>query len=266
MTDAVESFDDQSRTSRHLGVSAYSELRRDNYPRDAAAYYSERDQSGLSLTFYEGQLAAPVASQKRTMQLALKRGMDVVLAGGALLALSPLLLTVGLLVKLTSKGEVLFRQTRPGLNGVPFELLKFRTMQEDSCDLSGIKQTTTDDPRVTSIGRFLRATSIDELPQLWNIVKGEMSIIGPRPMVYGMLAVGRDYHELVPYYDYRLLMKPGLSGWAQANGLRGPTDVAATAKARIDHDCAYIQNFSIGLDVKIIIQTLLREFVSGSGL
>ncbi|WP_421760443.1 sugar transferase [Devosia sp.] len=266
MTDAVDGFDDQFRTNRHLGVSAYLTTDHEIYRRDGAGYYVERDQSGLSLTFIGGQPAAPVETRKRSTQLALKRVMDVVLAGGALVALSPLLLIVGLLIKLTSKGGVLFRQTRPGLNGEPFELLKFRTMRQDSCDLSGIKQTTAGDPRVTSVGRFLRATSIDELPQLWNIVKGDMSIIGPRPMVYGMLAVGRDYHELVPYYDYRLLMKPGLSGWAQANGLRGPTDQAASAKARIDHDCAYIQNFSVALDIKIIIQTLQREFVSGSGL
>lgn len=266
MTDAVDGFDNQSRTSRNLGVSAHLTTGYEIYKRDGASYFSEHDQSGLPVLFAGGQPVAPVASPKRTLQMTLKRLMDVVLAGGALVALSPLLLIVGLLIKLTSRGSVLFRQTRPGLNGKPFELLKFRTLRHDSCDPSGINQTTADDPRLTSLGRFLRTTSIDELPQLWNIVKGEMSIVGPRPMVYGMLAAGSDYHELVPYYDFRLLMKPGLSGWAQANGLRGPTDIAATAKARIDHDCAYIQNFSVGLDIKIIIQTLQREFVSGSGL
>jgi lipopolysaccharide/colanic/teichoic acid biosynthesis glycosyltransferase len=119
---------------------------------------------------------------------------------------------------------------------------------------------------VTPVGRFLRRTSLDELPQLVNVIVGDMSLVGPRPHVEGMLAAGVDYAELVPYYNLRHVMRPGLSGWAQANGLRGPTDSAEAARARIDHDVAYIQNFSIWLDLKIIWLTLVKEFVTGSGV
>jgi lipopolysaccharide/colanic/teichoic acid biosynthesis glycosyltransferase len=145
-------------------------------------------------------------------------------------------------------------------------MLKFRTMFVDAGDASGIVQTTANDSRVTPLGRFLRAKSIDELPQLFNVLVGDMSIVGPRPHVEGMLAGGRPYEELVPYYRLRHHMRPGLSGWAQANGLRGPTTDAAVAKARIDHDLAYIQNFSLMLDAEIIVLTIKREFFTGTGV
>jgi lipopolysaccharide/colanic/teichoic acid biosynthesis glycosyltransferase len=139
-------------------------------------------------------------------------------------------------------------------------------MRLDATDLSGVRQTAPDDDRVTPVGRFLRTTSIDELPQLWNILRGDMSVIGPRPMVKGQLAAGSSYRQVVPYYDYRHMVRPGLSGWAQANGLRGPTTDAVSARQRIDHDCAYVQNVSLALDLKIILQTIRREFLTGSGL
>ena len=118
---------------------------------------------------------------------------------------------------------------------------------------------------MTRIGRFLRNTSIDELPQLWNILCGDMAVIGPRPMVLGQRAAGADYREVVPYYDYRHRVRPGLSGWAQANGLRGSTEDLAAARRRIDHDCAYVQNFSLLLDLRIILKTIATEFLVGSG-
>jgi polysaccharide biosynthesis protein PslA len=155
---------------------------------------------------------------------------------------------------------------RPGLYGRPFEMLKFRTMYADAGDATGVKQTTANDSRVTPLGKFLRNKSIDELPQLINVLKGDMSLIGPRPHVANMLAGDVLYEELVPYYHHRYEMKPGLSGWAQANGLRGPTVDAALAKARIDHDLAYIQNFSLWLDIRIIVMTIRSEFFTGSGL
>jgi lipopolysaccharide/colanic/teichoic acid biosynthesis glycosyltransferase len=145
-------------------------------------------------------------------------------------------------------------------------MLKFRTMYDDHADPTGQAQTRPDDERITPVGRLLRRTSIDELPQLINVITGDMSLVGPRPHVAGMLAAGIDYAELVPYYNLRHTMRPGLSGWAQANGLRGPTDSAEIARARIDHDIAYIQNFSIWLDLKIIWLTLVKEFVTGSGV
>jgi lipopolysaccharide/colanic/teichoic acid biosynthesis glycosyltransferase len=229
--------------------------------------YSMTLKSGLPLSMTSGTPAAPAETKSHQLQLFLKRAIiDVPLSLMALVVLSPLLLGLALAVRLTSKGPALFRQSRVGLNGREFQMLKFRSMRTDAGDTTGLKQTVAADDRVTPIGRFLRATSLDELPQLWNILVGDMAVIGPRPMVKGQRAAGVDYLEVVPYYDYRHRVKPGLSGWAQANGLRGPTTDIVSARDRIDHDCAYVQNFSLALDIRIIIQTLAREFLTGSGI
>lgn len=198
-------------------------------------------------------------------QLAVKRAIDIALSGLALFVLAPLLLLVAVAVKATSPGPVFFVQQRPGKGGELFPMLKFRTMYNHLGDRSGLQQTVKNDQRITRIGAFLRKTSIDELPQLFNILLGHMSIIGPRPHPVKMIAGGMDYEVLVPYYRKRWAMRPGLSGWAQVNGLRGPTDQSDVAISRIQHDLAYIQNFSVLLDVKIIVATVWREFVSGSG-
>lgn len=145
-------------------------------------------------------------------------------------------------------------------------MYKFRTMYRHLGDAAGIAQAKAGDQRVTPIGRFLRKRSIDELPQLLNVLRGEMSIVGPRPHPIGMLAAGQKYNQFVPYYSFRLVMRPGLSGWAQCNGLRGPTDAPDLARARIDHDVAYVQNFTTMLDAKVILRTLLRETLSGTGV
>ena len=224
------------------------------------------EESGLPMLAQDGVPILPAMTRSRRLQLALKRwAFDLPLASMASIMLLPLLLMIALAIRFSSRGPVLFGQVRLGLNGRPFRLLKFRTMRIEECDDSGLNQTVVDDGRQTAVGRLLRATSLDELPQLWNIIVGEMSVIGPRPMVEGQQAAGRDYREVVPYYNYRLLMKPGLSGWAQANGLRGSTKEYGPAKRRIDHDCAYIQNFSLTLDIKIIGRTIVREFLTGSG-
>lgn len=225
-------------------------------------------QSGLRLTFLgDGRaFARPAAARTLQMQLALKRVMDVLVSAASLVVLAPALVLIALAIRATSPGSILFRQPREGLNGQPITVYKFRTMYIDRCDISGVAQTTSDDPRITPIGHFLRRTSLDELPQLFNVFKGDMSLIGPRPHVFGMLAGGTTYERLVPYYKARQAMKPGLSGWAQANGLRGPTDNAIRARARIDHDLAYIENFSLLLDIKIIWKTLQQEFLRGTGL
>jgi lipopolysaccharide/colanic/teichoic acid biosynthesis glycosyltransferase len=222
-------------------------------------------QSGLPFRGAVPLSTRELANSGQQRQLAMKRVVDVVLSGGALLALLPMLLIVALAIKLTSPGPVMFRQHREGLDGTHFEILKFRSMRQDMCDVSGVAQTATDDPRITLIGRFIRRTSIDELPQLINVLRGDMSLVGPRPHVENMRAGGVRYTELVPYYHLRLQMRPGLTGWAQANGYRGSTKDPVRAKRRIDHDIAYIQNFSIWLDMRIIALTLIREFVGGSG-
>lgn len=192
-----------------------------------------------------------------------KRVLDVVGATVGLVLLAPLFVLVSLAIKLTSPGPVLFRQKREGLKGEVFDALKFRSMAVTLGDASGISQTVKNDPRVTPVGRFIRRTSIDELPQLLNVLKGEMSLVGPRPHVPGMMAAGRPYRELVSYYDRRLEMLPGITGWAQVNGLRGETRNPSKARERIDHDLAYIQNFSIWLDLKILALTIAREFLTG---
>lgn len=222
-------------------------------------------ESGLALTLVHKLPVLPAASVARSINLVLKRALDIVLSGSALLAMSLVLIGTAIAVKVTSRGPTLFVQMRPGLNGVMFPMLKFRTMYADLGDASGVKQTVANDPRITSIGAFLRRTSLDELPQLINVLLGHMSLVGPRPHPANMLAAGMDYRDLVPYYEMRYAMKPGLSGWAQANGLRGPTDEAGKARARIAHDMAYVQNFSVLLDIKIIFRTIIREFVAGTG-
>lgn len=194
-----------------------------------------------------------------------KRTLDLVFAVTAAIMLLPLMLAIALAIKLTSPGPVLFRQVRAGRGDTTFKLYKFRTMREAACDPSGVEQTKAGDPRLTTIGGWLRRTSLDELPQLLNIIKGDMSFVGPRPHVPGQLAAGMPYSRLVPYYELRHTIRPGLTGWAQANGFRGPTHEATAARERIDHDLAYVQHCSLWLDFRIVALTARYEFLSGNG-
>lgn len=221
--------------------------------------------SGLAFVTEEKRHRAISWSRRDPLRLAVKRGMDLVLAGLALFLLLPLLLMVAIAIRVTSPGPALFVQWRPGRGGRLFPMLKFRTMHIHLADASGVRQTVDGDRRVTRFGAWLRRTSVDELPQLLNILAGHMSLVGPRPHPAGMLAAGKPYEALVPYYHLRLDVRPGLSGWAQVNSYRGPTSDAADAIARIEHDLAYIQNFSLRLDIRIIIETIHREFMSGTG-
>jgi len=223
-------------------------------------------QSGLPYRWSDGLPVQDRWSRSQAIQLLVKRGIDILLASLALLFLLPMLCAVALAIKLTSSGPVFFRQERIGRNGETFRIFKFRTMYVDRGDATGVRQTKANDNRVTPLGQLLRAKSIDELPQLINILVGDMSLVGPRPHVAGMLAAGVNYETLVPYYALRYGVAPGLTGWAQANGYRGPTDDAALAIARVDHDLAYIQNFSLGLDIKIIVMTAWAELTRGTGV
>lgn len=198
-------------------------------------------------------------------QLAVKRAIDVIFAAAGLIAILPFLLVVAIMIRLDSKGPVLFRQQRIGLDGKPFGILKFRTMHSDRCDVTGVAQTSNGDPRITRVGRVLRKTNFDELPQLWNIVIGDMSLVGPRPHVPGMLAAGVPYEELVNGYDGRHKMRPGLTGLAQSRGLRGPTDKRWKAIHRVVCDIEYIRTFSLVLDAKIILRTVWNEVRGGTG-
>ncbi|MBC9878346.1 undecaprenyl-phosphate glucose phosphotransferase [Bradyrhizobium sp. INPA01-394B] len=180
-----------------------------------------------------------------------KRCLDVGVALFALVLLTPLILTVAVLIKLDSPGAVIFRQSRRGFNGKPFEIWKFRTMTV--CENGEtIRQATKRDARITRIGRFLRMTSIDELPQLWNVLRGEMSLVGPRPHA---LAHDNYYDELISNYVYRHHMKPGLTGWAQVNGFRGETPTIDLMEKRVEYDVWYVGNWSIWLDLKILART-----------
>jgi lipopolysaccharide/colanic/teichoic acid biosynthesis glycosyltransferase len=198
--------------------------------------------------------------------LIFKRFLDVFGAAGLLLLVMPGVLLIALAIKLSSPGPVLFRQQRYGRHNSQFEILKFRTMFVHASDPSGVRQTCEFDPRVTPIGRLLRKSSLDELPQLWNVIRGDMSFVGPRPHVPGMLAGGIVYERLVPGYFERHRMRPGITGLAQVKGFRGSTADPARALARIEHDLEYVERWSIGLDLSILCQTVRREFLSGSGI
>ncbi|AUC10883.1 MULTISPECIES: sugar transferase [Agrobacterium] len=198
-------------------------------------------------------------------QFALKRTMDIAGASIALVALAPVLLAVAALVKLDSRGPVLFSQVRWGMNGRKIRVYKFRSMRTDMCDATGVAQTVKNDPRITRIGAILRRTNIDELPQLINVLKGDMSLVGPRCHAIGMLAAGRLYEELVPHYHLRHRMRPGITGLAQMRGLRGPTDRSDKARARIVSDLYYVENFSVWLDVRIMVGTVISELRGGKG-
>ncbi|MGV8832908.1 MAG: sugar transferase [Devosia sp.] len=223
-------------------------------------------QSGLPLRMVHNKPTPIVNSAKRQIEMAIKRVFDVVASALGLIFLLPLALLVAAAIRLESRGPVLFRQTREGINGSTFQAFKFRSMRMEDCDASGIANTVKGDRRVTRLGAVLRKTSIDELPQLLNVLVGQMSIVGPRPHVPGMRAAYQPYRTLVPYYDHRLAMLPGITGWAQANGLRGDASDLALAHARIDHDLAYIQNFSLLLDLRILFMTIRHEFLGGTGI
>lgn len=179
----------------------------------------------------------------------------VVLAG---IFLAPLLLLIALLIKIDSPGPVLFKQRRFGFNNAEFDVYKFRTMYVADADATGARQTSRNDRRVTSLGRFLRKTSIDELPQLINVWLGQMSIVGPRAHPVGMLVADQPYHEIVRHYAARHRVKPGITGLAQVNGNRGEVDTPEKAERRIHYDLSYIENWSVWLDLSIILRTAIK--------
>lgn len=205
------------------------------------------------------------AMKDSSRHLIAKRGVDVCVAVAALIFLMPFLLFVAACIKLESKGPVLFSQRRWGKDGSTILVYKFRSMRTDLCDATGVHQTTKGDPRVTRAGAILRRTNVDELPQLWNVLTGDMSIVGPRCHPIGMLAAGMPYELLVPNYHDRHVVRPGLTGLAQVRGLRGPTDRPSRARARIACDLYYVKNFSIWLDLKILVATVWSEFRGGTG-
>ena len=217
---------------------------------------------GTAVTYSRSRKAA--ARDPSRVQLAAKRVVDVAGASLGLLVFAPLLIGIAVAIKVTSPGPVFFRQKRYGYHNRRFRIFKFRTMFVHLGDDKGTRQTTADDPRITPLGHILRKTSLDELPQLLNVLTGDMSLVGPRPHVPGMLAGGILYEELTPYYFQRHNMRPGITGLAQVSGYRGSTAVPLSAIERLDHDLHYIEGWSLWRDMRIVFQTLVREFILGS--
>ena len=210
----------------------------------------------LSRSSWDRRVLAPIEVQRAPLSardLIVKRLFDVMFAGLALAIFSPLLLLTAVAIKLDSDGPVIFRQRRRGFNGREFAIYKFRTMTvlEDG---STVRQAQRDDARVTWLGRLLRASSIDELPQLINVLTGDMSLVGPRPHA---VVHDDEYGKLIDNYMYRHHVKPGITGWAQIHGFRGETDVALMEK-RIQLDLWYINNWSLWLDLKIMARTCVE--------
>jgi exopolysaccharide biosynthesis polyprenyl glycosylphosphotransferase len=199
---------------------------------------------------------------RRSAEWSFKRGTDVAFASAALAFMAPLLLVIAIAIRLESQGPVLFRQWRAGLGGSPIQVLKFRSMYIQGCDVSGAARTRARDPRVTHVGRFLRRTSLDELPQLWNVLRGDMSLVGPRPHALAMRVEGKLYAEAVSQYRLRHRVRPGITGWAQVNGARGEVDTLERAQKRILLDLWYVDHWSLALDVQVLLRTLFGGFAS----
>ena len=190
----------------------------------------------------------------------LKQSMDYVLASLALLILSPILILTAIAIRIESKGPIFFRQTRFGFNNNEIPVLKFRSMYVDRQDVSGAQRTEKNDPRVTRVGRIIRRTSIDELPQLINVLKGDMSIVGPRPHATMMRVGDKYYFDAVKGYTARHRVKPGITGLAQVRGLRGEIATTERARKRVEYDIYYIENWSPLLDIRIILETVVKVF------
>ena len=184
-----------------------------------------------------------------------KRAMDIVGAIVAIIIFSPVMLVTAVLVKTTSKGPLIYKQERVGLHNQTFQMYKFRSMEVQSAKSEKRAWTVRDDPRVTKVGKVIRKTSIDELPQLFNILKGDMSLVGPRPERPFFV---EKFREEIPRYMVKHQVRPGLTGWAQVNGYRGDTSI----KKRIEYDLYYIENWTMGLDIKILFLTFFKGFVN----
>ena len=211
---------------------------------------SEFIRSGTAITFFDD---IPMLRLRETpmqgIQGIVKRLIDIVFSLFALIVLSPLMLAIAIAIRLTSSGKAIFRQERVGRAGKRFNIYKFRSMLIDAEEKVGHIWAKTDDPRQTSIGKFLRRWNLDELPQFFNVLKGDMSLVGPRPEMSGLIDT---FRESIPHYLARQRVKSGMTGWAQINGLRGNTSL----EERVSYDRYYIENWSLGLDIKIILRTL----------
>ena len=190
-----------------------------------------------------------------TFNMMIKRVMDICGSLVCLLIFSPVMLITAILIKITSRGPLIFKQERVGLHNKPFRMYKFRSMEQQSPENEKKGWTVKNDPRITRVGKIIRKTSIDELPQLINVLRGDMSLVGPRPERPQFV---EKFREEIPRYMVKHQVRPGMTGWAQVNGLRGNTSI----KKRIEHDLYYIENWTVGLDIKILFLTAFRGFIN----
>jgi exopolysaccharide biosynthesis polyprenyl glycosylphosphotransferase len=203
---------------------------------------------------FAGAAAACVSGRPHNHARALvKRAEDIVIASLLLAVFALPMLAIAVAIKIDSKGPALYRQRRHGFNNRVVTLLKFRSMRHEPG--APLRQVRADDPRITRIGRFLRRTSLDELPQLINVLKGDMSLVGPRPHAIGMKAADRDLEDIVAEYAHRHRVKPGITGWAQVNGSRGPLETPADVRRRVRHDLEYVARASLWFDLHILLRT-----------
>jgi Undecaprenyl-phosphate glucose phosphotransferase len=192
-----------------------------------------------------------------------KRCEDGILSAILLLLALPVIGIIALAIKLDSPGPAFFRQRRYGFSGRVFEAFKFRTMHTSQADALGAQLTRRNDPRITRIGRFLRRTSLDELPQLFNVLRGDMSLVGPRPHPLAAKAANIPYHDAIGHYALRHRVRPGITGWAQVNGWRGETETLAQLQKRVEYDLNYIEHWSFWLDIRILFRTAFCVFHNG---
>jgi putative colanic acid biosynthesis UDP-glucose lipid carrier transferase len=189
----------------------------------------------------------------------IKRTEDILIGGLISLLILPVCLGIAIAIKATSPGPVVFKQYRTGINGKKFKVYKFRSMVVHQEHNGDVTQAKKNDARITPIGAFLRRTSLDELPQFFNVLQGRMSLVGPRPHA---LAHNEYYKDLVESYMQRHKVKPGITGWAQVNGYRGETDTLDKMQKRVEYDLWYIDNWSLWLDLKIIFLTVFKGFIN----
>lgn len=224
-----------------------------------SADYALKARSGIETV---GQVPLMVIERRplRDWSGVAKEIEDRVFATMIVVMISPLLAAIAVAIKLDSPGPILFKQKRYGRNNQLIEVLKFRSMYHHVRDPNGTQLATRNDPRVTRVGAFLRRTSLDELPQFFNVIRGDMSVVGPRPHALLCKAGGVLYQDAVENYDWRHRIKPGITGWAQVNGWRGETETVEQIQKRVEHDIYYIENWSLLLDVKIILKTIFGGF------
>ncbi len=237
-------------------------------PNELCLFLDAEDPKSRSTTLSwlaRSTLSVDGAKARDGRQLA-KRAQDLLFGVLLLIAALPVMAVIAVLVRLDSPGPILFRQRRHGFNNEEILVWKFRSMRSDATDDAGARQVAENDDRVTRIGRFIRNTSLDELPQLINVLQGRMSLVGPRPHPIGMKTAGQDSHRLVAEYAWRHRMKPGITGWAQINGSRGPVNTAEEVRRRVELDVDYIERQSFWLDLYILAMTLPRLLGDGEAV